>query len=387
MRIAYFTETFLPHTDGVVTRLTHTLTELRAAGHVALVVAPRAPKIPSTYEGAQVIQAPSIRFPMYPDMRLGLPMVELTRRAELHAFTPDIVHALNPVVLGMRALWYARFLGVPFVASYHTNVPTYAQRYHLGALEGTAWSYLRLIHNRARLNLCTSRPVQQMLEARGFKRVAVWQPGVDASLFHPDRRKSSWRARLTSDHPDAVILLYVGRLAREKGLDLLAPALAQLKGCHLALIGDGPDRAQVERTFAGLPATFLGPLYGDDLAAAYASADLFVLPSSTETLGLAAIEAMASGLPVVGARRGGIPFVVAEQQTGVLFDPDVADDLLRQIRPLVEACEARERMGHAGRLRATEWSWAATTADLVKHYRQLLPPPTTTDESSMLVVN
>src|SRR5258706_15620134 len=117
---------------------------------------------------------------MYPDMRLGLPMVDLTRRAELHAFKPDVVHAVNPVVLGMRALWYARYLDVPFVASYHTNVPTYARRYHLGALEGVAWSYLRLIHNRARLNFCTSRPVQLMLEARGFKRVVLWQPRVDA---------------------------------------------------------------------------------------------------------------------------------------------------------------------------------------------------------------
>jgi glycosyltransferase involved in cell wall biosynthesis len=314
-------------------------------------------------------------------------MVELTRRAELHAFRPDVVHALNPVVLGVRALWYARFLGVPFVASYHTNVPTYARRYHLGALEGTAWSYLRLIHNRAQLNLCTSRPVQQMLEARDFKRVALWLPGVDAHRFHPDHRSTTWRARLTGGRQDAVILLYVGRLAREKGLELLAPALAQLKGCHLAFVGDGPDREQVERTFAGLPATFLGALYNEDLAAAYASADIFVLSSSTETLGLAAIEAMAAGLPVLGARRGGIPFIVAEEQTGVLFDPDEPDDLLRQLRPLVESRESRERMGHAGRLRATEWSWATTTAGLVEHYRRLLPPATTTDESSVLVAN
>lgn len=387
MRIAFFTETFLPHTDGVVTRLLHTLTELRAAGHEALVVAPRAPRMPPSYAGARVLEAPSIPLPVYPDMRLGLPMVSLTQRQELHDFRPDVVHAINPVVLGVRALWYARFLGIPFVASYHTHVPAYARRYHLGALEGTAWSYLRLIHNRARLNLCTSRPVQVMLEAHGFKRVALWRPGVDARLFHPDRREESWRARLTDGQPDAAILLYVGRLAREKGLDLLAPALARMEGYHLALVGAGPDRRQIERAFAGLPVTFLGPLYGEDLAAAYASADLFVLPSSTETLGLAAIEAMASGLPVVGARRGGIPYIVTEGETGLLFDPDTPDDLPRQLRLLVESHAERARMGRAGRLRAAAWSWAATTADLVEHYRRLPPPPSATGESSILVAN
>lgn len=387
MRIAFFTETFLPHTDGIVTRLIQTLKELRLAGHEALVVAPRAQGMPEKYEGAPVLPAPSIRFPVYPDMPLGLPMVDVKRRAELHAFKPDVVHAVNPVVLGMRALWYARYMGVPFVASYHTNVPAYARRYHLGALEGIAWNHLRLIHNRAQLNLCTSRPVQVMLESHGFKRVSLWQPGVDSQRFHPDRRATEWRTRLTNGNSDTVILLYVGRLAREKGLNLLAPALARLPGCHLAFVGGGPDREQIKRTFAGAQATFLGPLYDEDLAAAYASADIFILPSSTETLGLAAIEAMAAGLPVVGARRGGIPFIVAEEETGVLFDPDKPDDLLRQLAPLVESREARERMGHAGHLRAAEWSWAATTADLVDHYRQLLPPATTTDESSVLIAN
>jgi glycosyltransferase involved in cell wall biosynthesis len=387
MRIAFFTETFLPHTDGVVTRLLHTVAELRALGHEVLIVAPRAPVMPSEYDGALVLEAPSMRLPLYPDMRLGLPMVDLGRRAELHAFKPDVVHALNPVALGLRALWYAQYLGVPFVASYHTNIPAYARRYHLAALEGTAWRYLRLIHNRARLNLCTSRPVQQMLEAHGFKRVARWLPGVDARLFRPDRRAEAWRARLTAGNPDAVILLYVGRLAREKELGRLAPALAHLPGCRLALVGDGPNREQVERSFAGLPVTFLGPLYGDDLAAAFASADVFVLPSPTETLGLAAIEAMAAGLSVVGARRGGIPDIVVEGETGRLFDPDEPDDLLRQLRPLVASREERERMGQAGRLRAAGWSWATTTADLVGRYRRLLPPHAASDESSVLVAN
>jgi glycosyltransferase involved in cell wall biosynthesis len=373
VRIALFAETFLPHTDGIVTRLVYTIEELRRAGDDVLVVAPAARGLPESFHGARVLGAYSVTLPLYPDMRLGLPVPGRPVARAIRSFAPDVMHAVNPFALGLGALYFARRLQVPLLASYHTHVAVYATRYHLSLLEGTAWAYLRSIHNQARLNLCTSRPVRDELAARGFQRLELWDPGVDAERFHPSRAAAEWRARLTGGNPDATILLSVGRLAVEKQLDTLAPVLAHLPGAHLSFVGSGPAEDHLRSVFAGMPATFVGPLHGADLAAAYASADIFVLPSPTETLGLVALEAMAAGLPVLGARRGGIPDLVAEGDTGLLFDPDAPGDLTRHLRTLAENVSLRQRMGNQGRRRAEGWSWARTTAGLRARYAGLLP--------------
>jgi glycosyltransferase involved in cell wall biosynthesis len=214
--------------------------------------------------------------------------------------------------------------------------------------------------------------VEKELQLRGFRHVALWEPGVDANLFRPDRGTADWRTRLTDGHPDATIILSVGRLATEKRLDALAPALAHLEGCHVSLVGAGPAEARLRAAFAGLPATFVGPLYGADLAAAYASADIFAFPSTTETLGLVALEAMAAGLPVVGARSGGIPDLVVDGTTGLLFDADTAEDFMRQLGVLATDPTLRRRLGAAGRVRAEGWSWERTTSGLRARYAAVL---------------
>lgn len=372
LRIVLFAETFLPHTDGVVTRLTHTLRELRAAGDEVMVVAPDAKGLPEVYEGAQIIPTLSMPLPVYRDMRIGSPLVSPHLKAAVRHFRPEIIHAANPFVLGRAAFTLARRFRVPLVASYHTHLAQYTTRYHLSALESTCWAYLRHLHNRALLNLCTSRPVLEELSRRSFERLDLWEPGVDAERFNPVWRSDEWRDRLTGGKPDATILLSVGRLATEKRLDLLAPALAQLlPGCHLAIVGRGPAEEEVREVFAGLPVTFLGPLYGSDLSHAYASADIFALPSPMETLGLAALEAMASGLPVVAARAGGVPDLVADGHTGLLCIPEDAASLTTALRTLLDDSALRHRMGTAGRARAEGWSWRRTTAGLRRQYHRV----------------
>jgi glycosyltransferase involved in cell wall biosynthesis len=372
MRIALFTETFLPHTDGIVTRLTQTIQELHRAGDEVLIVAPQAPGLPQSYHGAKVIGLPCFSFPLYQDFYLGLPFTNRTLRAAVAAFAPDIIHAVNPVTVGWEALYQARRSRVPFVASYHTNVPAYFHRYGWGMLEEPVWRYLRLLHNRARLNLCTSRFVRDQLQAHGIRSVYLWEPGIDTNHFHPQLRSDEWRARLTEGQPEKTILMYVGRLAAEKGLDRIIAVLPQLEGCHVALVGDGPMAVALRQAAKGLPVTFPGPLYGKELASAYASADVFVFPSSTETLGLVAIEAMASGLPVVGARSGGILDSVVEGETGLLFNPDDLDEFASSLRYLVTHADERRQMGQAARRRAERWSWATSTAGLRKLYMSLL---------------
>lgn len=373
MRIAFFTETFVPHVDGVVTRLTHTVEELCRAGDDVLVVAPEAPGRPARYAGAAVVGVPSVPLPIYPGFRLGVPLPAAPGRRALKAFAPDLVHTINPVTVGLGAYAYAARHGTPLVASYHANIPAYARRYHLGMFEGLSWSYLRALHNRARLNLCTSRPVRDLLQAHGIRRVAIWEPGVDTALFHPRRQSEDWRRRLTGGHPAATILLSVGRLAPEKGLEHLLAAVPHLPpGCHVAFVGDGPAAPALRRAAHGLPVTFPGTLHGEDLAAAYASADIFVLPSTTETLGLVAIEAMAAGVPVVGARRGGILDIVVDGETGLLFDPGTPGDLALRLSHLALHPDERRRMGVAARRRVADWSWTSVTARLRRHYARLL---------------
>lgn len=368
-----FAETFLPHTDGVVTRLTHTLHELGASGDDVMVVAPDAKGLPAVYEGAEVVPTLSMPLPVYRDMRIGSPLATPRLNAAVRRFRPDVIHAANPFVLGRAAFTLARRLRVPLVASYHTHLAHYTTRYHLSALESTCWAYLRHLHNRALLNLCTSRPVLEELSRRSFERLDLWEPGVDSERFSPAWRSDEWRERLTGGKPDSTIVLSVGRLAIEKRLDLLAPALAQLlPGCHLAIVGRGPAEEDVRAAFAGLPVTFLGPLYGSDLSHAYASADIFALPSPTETLGLVALEAMASGLPVVAARAGGVPDLVADGQTGLLCPPEDAACLMSALRTLRDDRELRQRMGEAGRTRAEGWSWSRTTAGLRRQYRRVI---------------
>lgn len=376
MRIAFFSETFLPHTDGIVTRLCHTLNYLQSkyADHL-LVVAPQMPGAHTSYQDIPILRVPSFSLPFYPDFYLGLPVLNKHIRAVLDTFRPDIIQAVNPVGgIGHLALHYAERQGVPLVASYNTDLPRYARYYGFGLYESLLWSYLRWIHNRAALNLCPSRPVQEQLQAHGIQHVALWRSGIDASQFHPQWRSQAWRERLTNGNPHATILLYVGRVASEKRIDRVIKVLPQLPGCHLAVVGDGPAMPQLQGLAEGRPVTFLGTLKGKDLTAAYASADIFALASITETFGFVTLEALASGLPVVAARQGGTLDLVLDGHNGLLFEPDSTEQMVAALCCLAESPEKRRIMGQAARQFVEDgaWTWEAATDDLRARYTQLV---------------
>jgi glycosyltransferase involved in cell wall biosynthesis len=368
----FLTETFLPRTDGIVTRLKQTIRELRYVGDEVFILAPSMPGLPNSYEGAHVASITSVPFPLYHNFYLALPVLSPEVSARVRTFRPELIHMVNPVFSGLVAWYYARRYRLPLIASYHTNVSQYSAKYNFGWLEKVFPGYLRLIHKRAALNLCTSQTVQVMLRTWGFPHVELWKPGVDTHLFRPRPFSHAWRTRLTSGNPGATILLSVGRLAVEKGLPKILSVLPHLSNCHVAFVGDGPLADALKRSATGLPVTFLGSLYHEDLAMAYAAADIFVFPSATETLGLVAIEAMSAGLPVVGARRGGIPDIVVDGETGLLFDPDDTEDFVRALHYLVSHPAERQRMGARARLHTESWGWAATTADLRQQYTTIL---------------
>ena len=260
MRIAYVTETWLPSINGVVTRLVATVAELVRSGHQVLVVAPTVSgERDAQPAGATIRQVPSVGLPfIYGGQPWGLPLPRVVRL--LDDFEPDLVHAVCPVLLGWAGVLHARRRDLPLVCSYHTHVARYAHYYHLGFVERPLWALVRRAHRLAHVNLAASEASRDELQARGVRDVGVWRGGVDLGLFHPRHASAAVRGRLTSGRPERRLCLYVGRLAAEKGLRRLLPLARGDR--HLALVGDGPARQDLERAFAGAQATFAGPLAG-----------------------------------------------------------------------------------------------------------------------------
>lgn len=372
MRIAIFTETFLPATDGVVTRLKHTVEELRRKGDEVLIFAPRYPVGgPGSYAGAPIHRVFGIPFPPYPAVRLCPPNPRIGWT--LNKFNPDLIHAVNPFILGPGGAFYARRNRVPLVASYHTNVAAYTRYYGLGFAEDVTRSWTRMWHNRASINLCTSEATREYLYGEGIKRVRLWPQGVDARLFHPERRTPEWRARLSGGEPGKRLLLYVGRLAPEKGIERLKAVLrAAPSNTRLAIVGKGPAEKELKRAFAGTPTVFTGLLTGDDLTAAYASSDLFVFPSTTETLGMAMLEALASGLPVVAARSGASHEVVSDGENGLLYDTDDPRAMSAAVCHLAGDDALLASMSDKARSAALERDWSASTGALRGYYEEAI---------------
>lgn len=367
MRIALITETFLPNVNGVVTTLCHLLEHVQAQGHEAIVFAPQG--APESYAGARIVLLGGFPLPLYPELNLTPPQFGIS--AHLRQFKPDLLHMVAPAVLGSIVPNVAHRLRIPLLSSYHTDLIAYCHHYGLGFLQERFVSYIRWIHNRSRVTLCPSTATLHALREQGFRRLKVWGRGVDTRLFHPEHRSEAWRSSVGAQ-PGEAILLYVGRFGKEKRLDLLANALPHLEGVRLVMVGDGPARPELQQRMQGLPVHFTGYLKGHRLATAYASSDLFVFPSDTETFGQVVQEAMASGLPVVGARSGGTLDLVREQSTGLLFEPGISSDLCYQLRVLLGNPDWRRRMGEAGRVAAEQRSWHSIMDELMHHYAHLL---------------
>jgi glycosyltransferase involved in cell wall biosynthesis len=368
MRIALFTETFLPKIDGIVTRLCHTVEHLQRSGDQVLIFSPDGGL--TEYKGAKIYGVPGFPLPLYPELKLAIPKPEIGKALE--HFRPDIVHVVNPAMLGLGGLFYGKMLKIPLVASYHTHLPQYLQHYGLGMLEGLLWELLKSAHNQAELNLCTSTAMVEELTAHGIERVNLWQRGVDTETFHPDLASVEMRSRLSQGNPSSPLLLYVGRLGAEKEIERIKPILEAIPDARLALVGDGPNRQALEELFAGTPTNFVGYLRGRELGAAYASADAFIFPSRTETLGLVLLEAMAAGCPVVAARSGGVPDIVTDGVNGYLFDPKDELGAIAATQNLLSQTQQRETLREFARQEAERWGWAAATRQLQRYYQAVL---------------
>ena len=373
MKIAFFTETFLPKVDGIVTRLTKTIEFLTKNGDEVIVFCPEG--CPDSYKGATIVGVAAMPLPLYPELKLGLPGPAVSDKLE--EFKPDLVHVVNPAVLGLGGIWLAKTNNIPLIASYHTHLPKYLEHYGMGMLEPLLWELLKAAHNQALLNLCTSTAMVNELEDKGIQRTALWQRGVDTENFRPELRSEKMREKLFGKYQNTdSLLIYVGRLSAEKQIERIKPVLDNIPGACLALVGDGPYRGQLEKIFENTKTNFIGYLSGEELASAYASGDIFLFPSSTETLGLVLLEAMAAGCPVIGANKGGIPDIINNGINGCLYNPDDKDNgersLIEATKKILADKNKKEAMRKEARKEAEQWDWNQATLQLQKYYAETL---------------
>lgn len=367
MRVALVSEAITPQRNGVVTTLSRLVAHLGARGHEVLFVGPR---YRENAGRPGLVDVPAVPVPFYPEVRVALPLWG-PAFAALDRFRPDLVHVATPATLGLAAIRHGRRRGYPLVSSYHTNLTAYSLYYHFGPVVPFAWRYLRWFHNATRRTYCPTPAVAAELAAHGIERLELWPRGVDTSRFSPAHRADALRAAL-GFAPDDLVLLYVGRLAREKELDRLFQAFAALRPgaprLRLLVVGDGPDRARLTRLYRSADVVFAGYQTGTALAAHYASADGFAFPSRTETFGNVLQEAMASGLPVVGVAAGGVRDVVRPGVTGLLADPDDPAAFARALGRLVAEPALRRQLGRAGREAALQASWSVVLDRLLASY-------------------
>ena len=375
MRIALVSDAFTPQVSGVVTVLRRIVQMVGRAGHDAAVVAPEYPDSQPGH-GVEELRVPSVAFPPYPAIRLSLP--QLRRVAHyLDAFGPDLVHVVTEGPLGFIGRHHALRRGVPLVTSYHTHFPMYCRYYGVPALESAVWRFLAWFHGPARLIHTPGEAARDALRRRGLSQASVWGRGVDTAVFHPERRSAAARRRL-GVREDQVLILHVGRLAAEKNLGVLAEAFAlsaQALGPRavFAVAGDGPS---AHRLYCRLPETRkLGFIPVAELADAYACADVCVFPSRTETCGLVALEAMASGAAVVAADAAGFPESIVHGRTGVLVAPHDGRGFALEIVRLCLDAERRQLLGAAARRFAETRDSAAEDDDLLSQYASVAGEP------------
>lgn len=371
MRIALFSEVYWPMVSGVGVTLLRLTEALEARGHAVRVYSASYALPEGTPDRPEVHRSPSVPFFLYPDVQWAFPRLRDVVQ-DLAEFRPDVVHVATEFALGVTGLKAARQLGLPVVASAHTDYEVYAGRYGVPWAVRAGWHYLRWFYGQAHRVLCPSRVYEQHLHARGVHHTGVWSRGVDPDCFHPRFRSQAYRAQL-GVAPGDLLVTYIGRLAREKNLELLLRAwerLAPLRGsAQLALVGRGPLEEPIRRR--ELPGVHVpGLLQGEALSAAYSSADIFTFPSPTETFGNSLLEAMASGLPSLVAAAGGVLEFAAHGRNAWLVAPNSVRAIEDGLARLLQDEALRRRLGEGALRTARERSWDEVYDRLIGDYEE-----------------
>ncbi|WP_263784747.1 glycosyltransferase family 4 protein [Salinibacter grassmerensis] len=373
-RIALFAGAYTHIADGVSLTLNRLVRHLEQQGAEVRVFAPTVDDPAIEDHAGTLTSVPSLPVPGRSEYRLSLGLTPSVQDA-LDDFAPTLYHIATPDLLGHNALQHAQDTGTPVVASYHTHFSSYLKYYHLDLLETPVWSYLRSFYNQCRQVYVPTHAMAEVLRGHGIDSdLRLWPRGVNTDRFAPGHRSGGWR-RAHGIGDDEAVVAFVSRLVWEKGLDVYADVIDRLERQdvphHSLVVGDGPAREELE---ARLPnTTFTGFLDGTDLAEAYASSDVFLFPSDTETFGNVTLEAMASGLPTVCADAAGSRDLVNDGTTGRLCSPGRVDAFTEAARTLIVDDVRRDRMGTAARKRAQDFTWPAVLNRMSRYYDEVLP--------------
>ncbi len=367
MRVVIVTESFPPDVNGVAHCALQTARHLVRRGHDPLVVAPATahkPPVDDSDAPCPVVRVPSLPLPGYPAVRVALPSRRVA--AALSSHRAELVHLAGPFILGVRGMAAASRLGIPAVAVYQTDLAGYARAY-VGAGEATAWRRIRAVHKAADRTLAPSGASLHDLVAHGVPRVSLWPRGVDTTRFDPALRDEELRR--TYAPKGELIVGYVGRLAPEKQVELLA-GVCRMDGVSLLVTGDGPSEHTLRAALPG--AHFLGRRTGDELARIFASLDLFVHTGPYETFCQTVQEAMASGVPVIAPAAGGPLDLVDHGRTGLLVPPGDPAAIREAVWALSADPALRASYGRAAQERVRGRTWEAVGDQLIGHYAEVL---------------
>ena len=371
-RVAVFSGNYNCCTDGHSRTMNRLVAFLESHGTQVMVFSPKTPN-PTPTLGGILVPIPSMPIPGRSEYRLACGMTRSARR-RLKIFRPDLIHVSTPDLLGYSALRFAAQNGIPAVSSFHTRFDTYFRYYGVRAFEEWCRRYFRHFYARCEHVYVPSPSMKDVLsKARIGRDIRIWSRGINRELFSPDKRDLEWRRKI-GIVDDEVVIIFVGRLVKEKAIDVVADLHDELKrrGAphRFLIVGDGPARAQFEECLPD--GIFVGFQSGPNLARAYASADIFFNPSVTETFGNVTLEAMASGLPSVCLRATGSSNLVAEGKTGYLSEPGNIAETADHTETLIAEASLRHVMSAAARERSETYSWDAVMGELLGHYCDIM---------------
>ena len=369
MKVAVFTDTFYPQTNGVTNTLGKMTGYFEENGIEYKVFAPRY----GEDDDLSIERFYSLKFFLYPDCRIALPnLFRITQT--LSKFKPDMIHLMTEFNMGVTGLRYGKRHNIPTISNYSTNFSQYTDYYKLDFLKQGIWDYLKWFHNQSNITLCPSYESQRLLYRHGIQNTAVFSRGIDSQKFHPSFRNENLRRELGV--ADKTVFLYVGRVSFEKDLDVLSESYKNLKGRYgggisLIMTGDGPYLDKCREMFPS-DTIYTGFKKGAELSGLYASSDIFVCPSSTETFGNVILEAMASGLPVIGADAGGAKEIITHGNNGLKFETRNSKELEHCMAELIENEDLRALLKSNGLGFARNRTWEKIIGGLIDIYDDVL---------------
>ncbi len=377
LRVALFTGNYNHIRDGVSLTLNRLVEYLEGQGIAVLVFGPTVKK-PDLQHNGRLVSLPSVRMPVSGrgEYRVTIGLSTKAQK-ELEQFKPTLVHIATPDPAGYKALKWAQRNGVQVVSSYHTHFTSYFKYYGLTPIEFITWRYLSWFYNSCTHVYVPSQSMIDELEAHGFNSgMKIWARGVNTALYSPEKRDETWREKAGFKKGD-IVVTFVSRLVWEKELDTYRYAVQQVaannKNVKALVVGDGPAKAELIKKMP--EAHYTGFLEGEELARAYASSDVFLFPSHTETFGNVTLEAMSSGLPCLVANATGSKSLVEHGVNGGLAEPGNKADFTKKLSIITSNESLREKMKTASREKALAYEWDEINGKLLENYRKALTLP------------